>query len=161
MGPDRFDYSPIIDRPVIKWPSGARVALCAIVNLEHWDWELPADAPVPVSPLGGRASGFGGGGGRFPDIAGYSQQEYGNRVGVFRVLQVLDKYGVKPTVAMDKAVAENYPFLVRECQKRELEVIGHGTTARRIIHADMSEAEEQAYIHESVEALTRMTSRFT
>ena len=42
----------------------------------------------------------------------FSQHEYGNRVGVFRVLRILDKHGIKPTIAMDKTVAENYPFLV-------------------------------------------------
>lgn len=156
---DHYDWSPIITRPVLRWPDDARVALCVIVNLEYFDWDMPADAPQSVTPVSG-AMGFGGigaGPGRFPNVAGYSQHEYGNRVGIFRVLRVLDKYGIKPTVAMDQTIAENYPYLVKECLEREVEFIAHGASARRIIHHGMSEAEETQYIHDSVEALTKAT----
>ena len=156
---DHYDWSPIVSRPVLRWPDNARVALCAIVNLEHFDWDMPPDAPAPVSMVAGAmgSGGLGSGIGPFPNIAGYSQHEYGNRVGVFRVLRVLDKYGIRPTIAMDKTVAENYPFLVSECQKRGSEFIAHGITVRQIIHAGMSEAEERAYIREAIEGLERAT----
>ena len=156
---DHYDWSPIVNRPVLRWPDNARVALCAIVNLEHFDWDMPPDAPAPVSMVAGAmgSGGLGAGIGPFPNIAGYSQHEYGNRVGVFRVLRVLDKYGIRPTIAMDKTVAENYPFLVSECQKRGSEFIAHGITVRQIIHAGMSEAEERAYIREAIEGLERAT----
>ena len=52
MEPDRFDYSPIIDRPVIKWPNDARVALWVAPNIEHYDY-LPPHNPPP-EPLGPR-----------------------------------------------------------------------------------------------------------
>jgi peptidoglycan/xylan/chitin deacetylase (PgdA/CDA1 family) len=81
--------------------------------------------------------------------------EYGNRVGMFRLWRILDKYGVRPTIAMDRLVAENYPFLVRECMNRGVEVIGHGVSARRTIHAGMSIDVERTYIRESIAALTK------
>src|ERR1700719_3612894 len=34
-----YPWSPIVTRPVVRWPDNARVALAVIVNLEHWDWE--------------------------------------------------------------------------------------------------------------------------
>ena len=154
-----YTWSPITTRPALRWPDHARVALCVIVNLEHFDWVMPPEAPRPVTPLGGRPGGFGSGGGRYPDIAGYSQREYGNRVGVFRILRVLDKHGVKPTVAMDRTIAEHYPYLVKEVRESGVEVIAHGASARQIIHAGMSEAEERAYIRESVEAVAKATGR--
>jgi hypothetical protein len=49
-------WSPIVTRPVLRWPDNARVALAVIVNLEHWDWEVPAGTPVAVSPMGGPQS---------------------------------------------------------------------------------------------------------
>jgi peptidoglycan/xylan/chitin deacetylase (PgdA/CDA1 family) len=58
-----------------------------------------------------------------PRYRGYGNHEYGNRVGIFRILAVLDKYGIKPTLALDKAVADHYPFLVEEGQKRGAEFI--------------------------------------
>ena len=53
MDQDFYPWSPIVTRPVLRWPDNARVALAVIVNLEHWDWEVPAGTPVAVSPMGG------------------------------------------------------------------------------------------------------------
>jgi peptidoglycan/xylan/chitin deacetylase (PgdA/CDA1 family) len=165
MDHEYYSWSPITTRPPLKWPNGARVALAVIVNLEHWDWEMPAGYPLPVASAMGPASPGGSagppaiwtGGGRFPDIGGYGNREYGNRVGVFRVFQLLDTYGIKPTVAMDKTVAENYPSLVTESQQREAEFVAHGISPRHIIHAGMTEDEETEYIRTSVDALTKAT----
>ena len=152
---DYYQWSPITTRPVLKWPNNARVAVCAIINLEHYDWQVPDNLPQPVSPLGGPA----GIPPRFPELANYGQHEYGNRVGVFRVLGLLDAYGIKPTVAMDKTTAENYPNLVKEIQKRGGEFIGHGTSGRKIIHSKMSMDEERTYIQESIRALANATGK--
>ena len=38
LAPDRYDYSPIIDRPAIKWPNGARVAFWIAPNVEHYEY---------------------------------------------------------------------------------------------------------------------------
>ena len=66
MDQDFYSWSPIIARPVLRWPDNARVALAIIVNLEHWDWEVPPHTPLAVSPLGG-PEGCGAGTGRlFP-----------------------------------------------------------------------------------------------
>jgi len=138
-----YDWSPIINRKPLKWPNDARVALVVIVNLEHWDWELPPDVPgAPTGPFR-------------PNLAEYSQHEYGNRVGVFRILGILDKYGIKPTIAMDKTVADSYPYLVNECKKRSLEVMAHGTTARRPLHSGMTPDVERAYIKDSIASVTK------
>jgi allantoinase len=72
---------------------------------------------------------------------------------------VLDKYGVKPTIAMDVLTAENYPFLVRHCLGRGGEIIGHGISVSRMITSRMSEQEEREYIRTSVQALTRTTGK--
>ena len=53
MDQDFYPWSPIVARPVLRWPDDARVALAVIVNLEHWDWEVPSGTPVAVSALGG------------------------------------------------------------------------------------------------------------
>ncbi|PWT75196.1 MAG: hypothetical protein C5B46_02920, partial [Proteobacteria bacterium] len=142
-----YDWLPITNRPPLRWPNNARVALAVVVNLEHWDWQLPSDDPAaPAGPFR-------------PDLSGFSQHEYGNRVGVFRILRILDKYGVKPTIAMDKTVAENYPYLAQEMKRRNLEVIAHGRSARQAIHYKMSVDTERAYIRESIEAVTRATGK--
>jgi allantoinase len=151
MDQDYYPWSPINARPVLTWPGNARVALAVIVNLEHWEWEMPAG--YPERPR----SGLWFGGGRFPDIGGYGNHEYGNRVGVFRVFDVLEKYGIKPIVAMDQAVAQNYPVLIAESKKRGAEFVAHGVSPRRTLHNGMSEAAERAYIRGSIAALEKAT----
>ena len=159
MDQDFYPWSPIVTRTTLSWPDNARVALAVIVNLEHWDWEVPASTPLAVSPMGGPEGLWSGNQPQFPDIGGYGNHEYGNRVGIFRILAVLDEYGIKPTLALDKAVADHYPVLVKECQKRDAEFIAHGLSRRRIIHIGMSEDEERQYIRASIEAVERATSK--
>ena len=159
MDQDFYAWSPIVTRPVLRWPDDARVALAVIVNLEHWDWEVPPGTPLPVSPMGGPEGLWTGNQPAFPDIGGYGNHEYGNRVGIFRILSVLDKYGIKPTLALDKAIADHYPFLIKEGQKRGAEFIAHGLTRRQIIHTGMSEAEERQYIRASIEAVEKATGK--
>ena len=150
MDNEFYDWSPITTRPALTWPADARVALCVILNLEHYEWSMPEGWFQPPSPGGlGR--------GTFPDLRSYSHHEYGNRVGIFRVLDILDRYGIPPTVAMDATVAKNYPLLIEECDKRGAEFIGHGQTVNRMITSDMSEEEERQYIRESVGALEEAT----
>ena len=151
MDQDFYPWSPIVTRPVLRWPDNARVALAVIVNLEHWDWEVPAGTPVAVSPMGGPEGLWTGNQPQFPDIGGWGNHEYGNRVGIFRILAVLDKYGITPTLALDKAVADHYPTLVEEGRKRGAEFIAHGLSRRRIIHIGMSEDEERDYIRASID----------
>ena len=159
MDQDFYPWSPIVTRPALRWPGAARVALAVIVNLEHWDWEVPPGTPVAVSPMGGSEGLWSGNQPQFPDIGGWGNHEYGNRVGVFRILDLLDKYGITPTLALDKAVADHYPVLVAEGRKRGAEFIAHGLSRRRLIHIGMSEDEERAYIRASIEAVERATGR--
>src|SRR5918998_1113986 len=82
--PDRVDYLPIIDRPIIKWPNEARVALWISPNVEHYEY-LPENKgvrnPWPRTP--------------YPDVQQYSYRDYGNRVGFWRMLEVLDAHHIK------------------------------------------------------------------
>jgi allantoinase len=159
MDQDFYQWSPIVTRPALRWPDNARVALAVIVNLEHWDWEVPANTPLPVTPMGGPEGLWTGNQPAFPDIGGYGNHEYGNRVGIFRILAVLDKYGIRPTLALDKVIADHYPILVNEGLQRGAEFIAHGLTRRQIIHIGMSEAEERDYIRTSIAAVARATGK--
>ena len=148
-----YDWSPISTRGVLQWPDGAPVALCVLVNLEHMEWYPPAGSyasPIMGGGLGARS---------FPDYARLTHREYGHRVGIFRVLDVLEKHGIPPTVAMDALTAEHYPYLVRHCLQRQCEIIGHGMSVSRMITSTMSEQEERDYIRTATEALTRATGQ--
>lgn len=152
MDHDHYDWSPLnATRRKLVWPDKARVALCVIVVLEHAEWKTPPDS-FQVANLAG-----GYGWGPFPDYTAWSHREYGNRVGVFRVLDALQRHGIRPTVAIDALTAEHYPFVVRHCVERGCEFIAHGISVNRMITSRMAEAEEREYIRTSIDAVTRAT----
>jgi allantoinase len=154
MDHEHYDWLPLnATRPRLVWPGKARVAVCVIVVLEHAEWQFPAGSVHPQNLAGGY------GWGPFPDVTAWSHREYGNRVGVFRVLDVLAKHGICPTIALDALTALNYPYLVRHCKERGSEFIGHGIAVNRMISSRMSADEERAYIRESIDAVTRATGK--
>jgi peptidoglycan/xylan/chitin deacetylase (PgdA/CDA1 family) len=116
MPPDhgRFPYRPIVDRPPLRWPNGAFVAVWVIPNIEHFRF----DRPFAASP----------GSGAVPDVPGYAARDYGNRVGVWRFMRVLDRYGIRATVALNADVCDYEPEIVRAGCERGWEWMGHGQT---------------------------------
>jgi peptidoglycan/xylan/chitin deacetylase (PgdA/CDA1 family) len=138
---------------VLRWPDQARVAVGVLVNLEHTEWRPPEGSVQVVT------SGGGLGARPFPDYARLSHREYGHRVGIFRLLDVLEKHGLQATVAMDALTAEHYPYLVRHCLERGCEIIGHGISASQMITSKMSEAAEHDYITTAIARLTQAIGR--
>jgi allantoinase len=107
-GPFRlFPYQAIVDRPRVTWPNGARVAVWVIPNIEHFHIEI---------------------GNQAPDIRNHSRRDYGNRVGVWRIIEVLAKHGVRGTVALNAEVGRFYPRIMEEVTKLQWELMGHGLT---------------------------------
>ena len=148
-----WSWSPIVARPVLQWPGAARLAVCLLVDLGHYEWAPPAgafDPPTHVPPHSLNP---------YPDYVTVTFREYGHRIGIFRIMQALDAHGVKATVPMDAHTAEHYPQLVDACLERGWELIGHGLTQRQAITSRMTEAEERAYIGKSIEALERAAGK--
>ena len=150
MDHEHYDWSPFSQRGALRWPDGAWAAFCVIVSLEHMEWKPPEGSysAVDSGGLDDRP---------FPNYLRLSHREYGHRVGIFRVLDVLGKHGITPTIAMDSLTAENYPYLVGHCLKMGCEIIGHGISVSRMISSRMSDREERDYIRESVESIKRAT----
>jgi hypothetical protein len=86
-----YSWSPIVTRPILRWPDNARVAL--VVNLEHWDWEVPEGTPLAVSPMDGPEGIWTGKQPSFADITKATTSTATS--GFFRILAVLDKYVTK------------------------------------------------------------------
>jgi peptidoglycan/xylan/chitin deacetylase (PgdA/CDA1 family) len=83
---ERIAYSAIRDRPRLTLPGGARLAVWVIVNIEEWNPREPLPRTVLTPPAGGSP---------VPDIPNWAWHEYGNRVGFWRMLAVLDGFGQK------------------------------------------------------------------
>ena len=145
-----YDYAPFPKRPRLAWPKNARVASFVLLHLEYWEL-IPDEASVRDPRHVGEFGSF------TPDYRTWTQRDYGNRVGIFRVLDVLDRYQIRAGVAVNALAAERYPFLIEQFKRRKYEFIAHGHSANRMISSKMSEAEEKAEIAASLAAIEKAT----
>lgn len=149
-----YPYSAIGRRPQFAWPDGNGLAFTVLLHLEYWRLEPPEDDwrdPRFVGPFGNFT----------PDYTAFTQREYGNRVGVFRVLDLLDRYGFKLTVPANAAALERYPAVVERLKDRagegRVEFVAAGTHADRMISSAMDADAQRRLIAESAEAVERVT----
>jgi allantoinase len=109
----RFDYSPITERKLYRWPGGSGLAVYLGFNIEHFAFGEGMGASIgPASPQ--------------PDVLNYSWREYGNRVGAWRCLELFDQLGMPAAALINTALYEHCPELIAACVKRGDEVVGHG-----------------------------------
>src|SRR5260370_16636368 len=80
-----FPYVPINDRPKLKWPNGARLAVWIIPNIEFF----PLTRGIPGSPYDSRAT--------VPSVRAWAQRDYGNRLGIWRIIDVLSNPATRAT----------------------------------------------------------------
>lgn len=129
----RFAFSPIVQREPIMWPRGARVALWLIPNVEHFVIDRPS-----VSITGITA-------GYTPDVLNYSWRDYGVRVGIWRMMEIMDRFGIRGTAALNADVCDYYPQIIEAGSAAGWEWMGHGATNSQNL-ANLDEAEERTLI---------------
>ncbi|MGB6230653.1 MAG: hypothetical protein WBF53_11075 [Litorimonas sp.] len=140
---DLYDWRLSRDRVPLQWDGGAKVALSFIVPLEFF----PLDpSGIPFKHPGAMATPY-------PDLRHYTVRDYGNRVGVFRILEALGD--TRAGFAVNAAVAERYPPLIEHVALHE--IIAHGVSTDHIHHEGMSEADEDALIRKTLTTLPQAT----
>src|SRR5215831_8311575 len=139
-----FPYSPIIRRPRLSWPNGAQVALWIIPNIEFFS--LAEKVPA----------GSGGSGAPVPDVPTWSVRDYGNRVGVFRLMEVLDRYEIRATVALNSDLCAHHPVIIEEGQRRKWEWMGHNETNTRRLN-ELKSGEEPGVIARTLDTIACAT----
>jgi allantoinase len=114
---ERLDFSPIDQRPKLALPGGARLAVWVVVNVEEWDPTQPMPRTVLTPPAGGAP---------MPDIPNWAWHEYGNRVGFWRMIEVLDEFRVRAVLAINGSAIARYEPIAHAARQRGWEFIGHG-----------------------------------
>ena len=117
-----------------------------MLYLDYWELQTPEGhlKPPDVQGMWGH---------QFPDLRTYSYRLYGERIGVYRILRLLEKHGIKATIAVGAEICKRYPELVLQCVQAGHEIAAHGTHATRMITSRMSEAQEVEHIQTSVSAI--------
>lgn len=145
-----FDWPPPEAPPA--WPGGARLAVMPLIHVEHF--ELDPDPDAFADPR------FAGALGSYrPDYNNFTRRLYGLRVGVWRIFDILKAHGLRATVALGAAAAEQCPQIVERALADGHGIAAHGTVANRMISERMSEEEERAFIAESAARLEACIGR--
>ena len=147
MTPRRYGplaYVPITRRPQLTWPDGARVALWVNPNIEFFglDDVMPGNRNERVPR--DRA--------QIPNVRNWAVRDYGNRVGIWRIMEVLTRHGIRASAALNSQVCDHHPEIIEEAGRLGWELIGHNqTNALRL--TEMDAAEERKALHATIDRI--------
>jgi allantoinase len=142
---DRYDYSPITQRRDFSWPGGRRLAFYIALNVEHFSFgEGLGHTPTALGPP--------------PDQRNFAWRDYGLRVGIWRIFDLMEEFGLPLCHLLNSAVCEEHSPIVERIRKRNDDVVGHGRTNSER-QSDMDEATERVLIAEATRILTEKIGR--
>lgn len=136
-----FPYQAIVDRPPIKWPNGARVAVWVIPNVEFFALDDGPYGTQRVTP---------------PAVPEWAARDYGNRVGIFRLIELFDRYRIRATVALNSDVCAHHPEILEAGAQRGWEWMGHNRSNTTRLNA-VPPDEERSLIAGTLETIARAT----
>jgi len=143
MDHDRYEWSDLFTRKPIVWPNGARIALSVVTHVQHFPLDMPTK---PFKAPGALSMPY-------PDFRYYTNRDYGNRVGIFRVLKLLGAIGLRTSFAINGIIAERYPAVVRAVIEGGHEVVAHGLDMGKVHHSGLGVDEEDKIIAEALRLL--------
>ena len=138
---NRYPHSALPHRPTYKWPNGTNLAVMVCNNIEHFAYRtgLGSDSAQPGAGQNQR---------------NYAWRDYGNRVGLWYLLDLLDELAVPSAHNVNAAVLDHCPEIAPALLARGDELIGHGrTNAER--QDVLWEEDERRLIQESRDAILR------
>ena len=143
---DLVPFSAIVDRPRLKLPGDARVVVWPVVNIEQWEIVRPMARQVLPPPTGVTMQ---------PDFPNWSWHEYGMRVGIWRIFEVLNKHGIIPTLSINANVCNVYPRVAQAALDAGWEFLGH-SFVQMPIHAI---EDQRGTILKSMDTLEKFTGK--
>ena len=141
-----YDYSPITEREPIQWPGGARVAAYVGLNIEHFLLGTPSTSITPLTA------------GLVPDPLNHGWRDYGNRVGIWRTIDSLDRHGIRASALINSMVPGHYPQIITAGLDRDWAWLAHGQT-NSIMHTALTRDEERAALTDIIGTITAATGR--
>ena len=104
-GHGRYPFSALPDRPDFDWPDGRRLAVYVGMNLECFAFGRGLGAELAP-------------GGPQPDVLNYAWRDYGNRVGVWRMLELFDRLELPVTALVNSEMYRAAPGVVEAFRAR-------------------------------------------
>ncbi|KTD07763.1 polysaccharide deacetylase family protein [Legionella jamestowniensis] len=138
----RYSYSPIIERPTFEWPNYTRLAFYIALNIEHFSFGegLGATLTPQTRPQ--------------PDVLNYAWRDYGNRVGVWYLLELFKQLDLPIALLVNSSAYDYCPQVIEAFRARGDEIVAHGRTNSEQ-QGILNQPEEKALIREVTELITR------
>ncbi|MGW6054195.1 polysaccharide deacetylase family protein [Streptomyces sp. NPDC055189] len=141
-----YDYIPITERKPFRWPGDARVAFYVGLNVEHFQLGVASTSLNEATAA------------LVPDPLNHGWREYGVRVGIWRVMQTLDRHGVRASALLNSAVCTRYPQIIEAGLSRGWAWLAHGRD-NSTRQTGMAEDDERAYLTDVVETIEKSTGQ--
>lgn len=141
-----FPYVPITRRPKISWPGNAQLAVWVIPNIEFFSLK---DA-LSGHPFEGK--------GPAPSVRAWSQRDYGNRVGIWRIMEVLRKQGIRASATVNSDICIHHPEIIEAAVKLGWELLGHNKTNTQRLNA-VDPEQERGLIRDALTQLERTSGK--
>lgn len=132
MANQLYPFAPITERQPVAWPDGKRMAFYIGLNVEHFRIDIPT--PGGVAQVA-------------PDPMTHASRDYGNRVGIWRMIDLFDEVGVRASAITNSEVCKEYPQIIEAGLARNWAWVAHGKT-NSIMHTGMSVEEEAVFLDE-------------
>jgi peptidoglycan/xylan/chitin deacetylase (PgdA/CDA1 family) len=156
--PSSYEFIPIPDRGPLIFPDGARLAVVLTINLEYWEKFRPGQK----EPL------FTGGPMTIPhalpgdvwDSANWTWREYGQRVGVWRLIDIFDESGIAPSCTVNGMIMTERRRIVDAVNERGWELVPHNWAQNDLLtYYAGKPAEERAVILRTLEQYAEVVRR--
>jgi peptidoglycan/xylan/chitin deacetylase (PgdA/CDA1 family) len=142
----RIPYEPIVSRPKLALPGGARVAVWTIVNVEVWSGEGAMPRTVLPPPMGQPL---------LPDIPNWAWHEYGMRVGFWRFVEALNARNLRASFAVNGVACNVYAEACRKARDLNWDFIGHGFVQRPMHRLE----DQRSSIRATIDAIADLTGK--
>lgn len=144
-----YPWSNLMERKAVTWPGEKPIALWITVALEYF----------PLTPNDGPFRAPGHMVTPYPDYRTFTTRDYGNRIGVFRIMKMLQALGLKASAPMSVEAAKRYPALLEAVKACGWEVIGHGLDMNHIHYGGMDAGAEEKQITDCLENLEALMGK--
>lgn len=144
--PGLYPFRAYRDRAKIEWPEGKSVAVWVSPNIEFYELDPPAN---PHRKSWAKPH---------PDVVGYSHRDHGNRVGHFRLAEIMERHGFPGSVSLSVAMCQHCPEIIDQVNALGWEFFSHGVYNTRYSYG-MDEAQERALIEDAIRTVRDATGQ--
>lgn len=145
-----FKYVPLPERPRLSWPNGARIALWIAPNIEFF--ALDSNVPGQNNERIPHEQAW------YPSVWNWSLRDYGNRIGIWRIFEIMEKHKVRGTAPLNSRICDEHPQIIEMAMKLGWEFMGHNQT-NSVRCIDVKPEEERNEIRQALDRIGRATGR--